>query len=152
MSNRTIFLLVVASAVSIFSLWLVWKDGSSYVAMATRDEARHATETAGAGTRTDTTRLFGQRGFLAIATVASADTLTARAIGRAEFVKVDSFDIAGEWLDASRDTLINTNILPIGKNVFWFFTDCVPRVGEQAYLAKVNDSVFVRVWLNLDSI
>lgn len=28
MSNRTIFLLVVASATSIFALWLVWKDGS----------------------------------------------------------------------------------------------------------------------------
>lgn len=60
MSNRTIFLLVVASAVSIFALWLVWKDGSHYVAMATRDD-----------TTADT-------------------TLTACPLGRAEFVKADS--------------------------------------------------------------
>ena len=68
MSSRTIFLLVVASAVSIYALWLVWKDGSR-----------------------------------AIPNNTTADTtLAPRPIGRAEFVKVDSFDIAGEGLSADK--------------------------------------------------
>ena len=56
MSNRTIFLLVVASAVSIFALWLVWRDGSRYIKMTTRDD------------------------------MAADTTQAARSIGRAEFV------------------------------------------------------------------
>lgn len=133
MSNRIIFLLVVASAVSIFSLWLVWKDGSHYVAMATRDEARHGAEIARAGAETDTTRLFGQRGFLTIATVASADTLTARAIGRAEFVWKE-MDIP-IW--TAPDSLAGKIVVP----------KSMPDSGDVPYLAKINDSTFAWLWL-----
>lgn len=73
--------------------------------------------------------------------IARADsTLAPRPIGRAEFVKVDSFDFSGKGLDSCRDTFKN-------KNVIWIFTDCVPDTGDLLYPAKVNDSLFVMVWL-----
>ena len=140
MSNRTIFLLVVASAVSIFSLWLVWKDGLRYPATVARDDKTADT------------------------------TLIARPIGRAEFVQVDSNDfkftgrLSGEnifppvgnkyniFTEDKPDTFIEWEARPANDDFYIIpdsmvgkviFPKCTWENGDVSYLVKINDSTFV---------
>ena len=149
MSNRIIFLLVVASAVSIFSLWLVWKDGLRYPATVARDD------------------------------MIADTTQAARSIGRAEFVKVDSFDaLVGTTNTFERPSLGNKSLskklpssvrfyesgykksqkpdweeAPANTDPYYILPDsmvskvifpkCTWENGDVSYLVKINDSTFV---------
>lgn len=149
MSNRTIFLLVVASAVSIFALWLMWREGSRYPATGARDD------------------------------MIADTTQAPRPIGRAEFVQADSFDaLVGTTNTFERPSLGNKSLskkLPSSVRFYesgykkpqlsdWkkapastdpcyilpdsmvskvIFPKCTWENGDVSYLVKINDSTFV---------
>lgn len=77
------------------------------------------------------------------ATIARADsTLAARPIGRASFAKADSSAVK------FTERLSGEDVFPAQSNVLYIFTDCIPDTGDHLYPARVNDSLFVMVWLN----
>ena len=153
MSNRIIFLLVVASAVSIFALWLVWKDGLRYPATVARDD------------------------------MIADTTQAPRPIGRAEFVQADSFDaLVGTTNTFERPSLGNKSLskklpssvrfyesgykkpqlsdwkkAPASTNPYYIIPDsmvnkiimpnCNLVNGDVSYLVKINDTTFVMLRL-----
>ena len=149
MSNRTIFLLVVASALSIYALWLVWKDGSRAIPNNTTADT------------TLTVRPIGRAEFVKVDS--SAVKFTGRLSGENVFPKDAVWREQGyttlpepdtgettyigkfEW--EARPANDDFYIIPdsmVGKVIF---PECTWRDSDVSYLVKINDTTFVMLRL-----